>query len=252
MKCTSCNTFVHKIPINWKCPHCAERLPDPSKWYLFWEGFNEYLEDKGAVFWSVVLAILLIAVGIPEMLLGSGFLISYITSSLLIAIAGIFFGGMLFDMYFKVMLPLRIPYGSNFIIRERAVIRNFRKGTNLAVIAAIITFVIWCGPQLFLKYFPSFFVILGWYLALAWSIAGLFLDGRMAQDVRFRFYMERLGIVNLNIYRRIATIVIASLVIITIGHYILMSIPNLWNDLKNTAFVGRAVHLFSEYFAWLL
>ncbi len=252
MRCTNCHTNVVRIPINWKCPHCGERLPEPGFWFRFSEGLTEYLEEKGTVFWGVIIASLLILVGLLELVFGQGFLLRYILGSFILSAIMIFFGGMLVSMYMQVVLPLKLLGGGDYILKERAVIRNFRKGTNLAAAAGIMLCLVWLGPSAFFAYFPSYFVIVGILLALAWSIGGLFFDARMVDDVRFRGYMERLGITNLKSLRKSCAFVIFFLFIATLGFWILNQIPGLWIKVSNWGLVTVIVNFVSNYLSWLV
>lgn len=254
MKCPKCDTLVLKIPVNWKCPHCSETLPDPGKWFLFREGMTEYLQDKGVIFWSISFLIFLFLIGLGDMLFGYNRLLTYIGRNMLLAIGAVFFGGMIISMYVKVVLPLRLPFGGgSFVMRERVVIRNMRRGTNIAGLVGLVACLFWAGPQMFLDYFPSYLVIIGWFLALAWSVSGLFINPKWLEDVRFRYFLdERLGVTSLKIYRKRSTLFIAVLVITAIGYYILLQIPGLWNRVENAAFIGSMILLFKTYFSWLM
>ncbi|MFH0765175.1 MAG: zinc ribbon domain-containing protein [Calditrichota bacterium] len=252
MKCPHCQTFVAKIPLNWKCPHCGEKLPEPGYWFRFFEGLTEYLLEKGAIFWGTVLGTLLIIIGLVEIIFSDGYLLSYISGSVLFSIIMIFYGGMLIDMYMKVVLPLRVRYGSDFIIRERAVIRNFRKGTHIALITGLLVSLLWAGPQAFWEYFPSYLIIIGWFLAFAWAIGGLFLDPRLIDDVRFRNYLDRLGITSLKRLRKIGTMVIGALVLVCITYFVLTSIPRLPQKISNMSIIGDIITFVNTYLSWLL
>lgn len=252
MKCPSCNTNVSKIPINWKCPHCGEKLPDPGKLFFFIEDLTEYLQDKGILFWTLWLGIILIVTALFELIFGRGFMFAYISSSMLLSIASLFFGGMLIDMYMKIVLPLRLPTGGgDFIIRERTSIRNIRKATHLAAIVGVFFCIFWAGPRTFFQYFPAYFIVISWFLAFAWSIAGMFLDPKLLEDVRFRSYMEKLGVLSLKRLRKLGTLFIGVLIVVAITYNILLSIPGLWKHLANLGLVGVVIHFFSEYMGWL-
>ncbi|MBM3327966.1 MAG: hypothetical protein FJY67_00645 [Calditrichaeota bacterium] len=252
LKCNSCKTYVTKIPVNWKCPHCGEQLPEPTKWFLFVESSIEGLQDKGAIFWSIWFGVLVLAVGFIELFAGRGELLGYLVDSLLLAILGISLGGILIDMSVRIHLPIRLPYGTDFIIRERAGIRNIRKATLGAIVLGLITALSYGGISLYFEYFPAVIVIVGWYLAFAWSIAGLFLDPRWLDDVRFRFYLERLGIFSLKHFRRLATIMIGALVMIAIGFNVLLNIPGIWLKLRNIGAINAVVHFIELYLDWLV
>lgn len=250
MRCPHCKTFVTKIPISWKCPRCGEKLPEPGKWFHFYEHIIEYLPEKGVVFWSIWFGLILIIVGIPELIFGHGFLLGYLGGSLFLSIVFIFYGGMLVDMVMKINLPIRIPYGTDFIIRERAVIRNIRKVTNTAIIIGLVYAIYWLKLRTFFLYFPSYLVVISWFLALGWAIVGLFLDVRMAEDVRFRFLMDRIGITSLKQYRKLGTLSIGVLILAAIGYHVLISLPGLWKAISDIALVGFIVHFLKEYFSW--
>ncbi|MFN3821226.1 MAG: hypothetical protein ACK4OO_02735 [bacterium] len=251
IKCPSCHTYVTKIPINWKCPYCGERLPEPSKWFLFYESVVEALQDKGAIFWSVWFGIVLIFIGLVELLGGTSYLLSYLGNNILIAVVGIFFAGALIDMIAKINLPIRLPSGTDFILRERAAIRNIRKATNLAIMLGIAVSILWLGPKTFLEYFPAYLVVIAWFLSFAWSISGLFFDPRWMDDVRFRFFLERLGIFSIKRFRKICTYNIGALVAIAILFFVLMSIPGLWQKFRNLPIVGNVIHFIELYLSWL-
>ena len=251
MVCPHCNLFVAKIPVTWKCPHCSEKLPEPGKLYLFKEHMIDYLQDKGIIFWSIWFAIVLVWIGIMEMIWGNAHLLGYFSSSMLMTIMFIFYGGMLVDMWVKINLPLRMLYGSDFIIRERAVIRNIRKVTNASTIIGLFFCFYWVGIDVFFNYFPSFLVVTSWFMALGWAIAVLFLDGRLVEDVRFRHYMDRLGITSLKRLRRLGALNIGILVIVAVGFNILMLIPGIWLKISNLPVIGMIIYVGREYFAWL-
>jgi len=252
MKCPHCQSFVAKIPVTWKCPRCGNKLPEPSKWYYFKEALHEYLNTKGIVFWSIWFGIFLILVGIVEILVGEGFLLKYLTGNLLFSLIFIFYGGMLIDMYMKINLPLRALAGSDYILKERQVIRNARKVTNGALLVGLIFCLYWLKPRLFFTNFPSYLVGISWFLGLAWAIIGLFLDVRMTEDSRFRLFMEKLGITSLKRMRKFATITIGLLVVAVVGYNILLTIPSLWTKISNTAIIGAVIFFVSEYLAWLV
>ncbi len=251
MRCPHCKTFVTKIPISWKCPRCGDKLPEPGKWFYFREHIIEYLPEKGVIFWSIWFALVLISIGIAEMLITHGFLLSYLVSSMLMSLVFIFFGGMLVDMVMKINLPLRMPYGTDFILKERVVIRNIRKATNIALIIGLGYAVYWLKPRTFFLYFPAYLVIISWFIAFSWAIIGLFLDARMAEDVRFRFYMDRLGITSLKQYRKLGTMSIGFLILAAIGYHVLVSMPGLWKAISDLAVVGFVIGFLKEYLSWL-
>jgi len=252
MKCPHCKTNVTKIPVSWKCPHCGETLPEPGYWFRFFEGFSDYLIEKGNIFWSIIFMIFLITLGSFEFVFGYGFLVKYIAGNFLLALVMIFFGGMLIDMYMKVVLPLHLPFGGgDFIIKERAVIRNIRKGSHIAGGAGILVSLFWLGPRTFVAYFPSYLIVIGIFLALAWAISGLFLDMRMVDDVRFRFYMDRLGITSLKYLRKICTIVIGGLFVAILTFYMLNLIPGLWHEVSEWGIVAGILFFVKNYLGWL-
>lgn len=252
MKCPHCNTNVSKIPMNWKCLHCGENLPEPGFWYKFSEGLTDYLVEKGAIFWGVIFGFVLFAVGVVEIIFGRGILLGYIGKNFLFAIAMLFYGGMIIDMYMKIVLPLHIPYGSDFILRERRSIRNIRKGSHIAMIVGVLFSILWLGPKTFLEYFPAYLVVIGWFLALSWAIAALFLDPRMNEDIRFRFFMDRLGITGLKRFRKIGTNIIGALFISGILFFVMINIPLLPQKISNWAILGAIIFFFKNYLGWLL
>ncbi len=252
MKCPHCHTYVTKIPVSWKCPRCGEKLPEPGKLFYLKEHLTEYLNQKGAIFWSVWFGITLGLIGVIEVILGRDFLVTYLSDNLLISIIFIFFGGMILDMVMKINLPLRSMSGSDFIIKERLVIRNIRKTTNITLVVAFVFCLYWLKPRLFFLYFPSYVVVTSFFLAFSWAVVGLFLDARMTEDVRFRLYMDRLGITSLKRYRKIGTISIGILVICSIGYNILLTVHNLWGKISDLAIIGSIIFFIRQYFDWLV
>ncbi|NQT35604.1 hypothetical protein HQ587_10475 [bacterium] len=203
------------------------------------------------IFWSIWFGLILILISISEMVFGYGFLFNYLSGNLLLSLCFIFFGGMLVDMVVKINLPLRLLYGADYILKERAVIRNTRKATNLALVVGFAFCLYYLKPRLFFIYFPTYLIIMGWFLVLSWSIVGIFLDQRMVEDVRFRFYMDRLGITSLKRYRKFGAFIIGTLFITAIGFWILMRIPGLWEEINNLAVVGSVLYFTREYLSWL-
>ncbi len=252
MKCPHCNTNVVKIPVNWKCPQCGEDLPTPGFWHRFFEGLGDYLLDRTFIFWTVIFGFFLLVLGIIEAVLGNSFLLNYITGNVLFAILMMVFAGMLIENYMNIVLPLRLIGGSGFMIKERLVIRHIRKGTHIAAIVGLLICLFWLGPRMFLTYFPSYLIVISVFLALAWSIAGLFLDIRMAEDVRFRAFMDRLGITSLKTLRKTCTFVIGALFIAIVGFWILLLIPGLWNTVSQWPIVAGPLFFFRNYMGWLL
>lgn len=249
--CPSCQTVVTKVPVNWKCPHCSERLPDPTKWELFVEGLVAYLQEKGMIFWSLTLLVLLLATGGAEMVLGEGYLLSYIGGNFLFSLLMIFFGGMLIDMIAKINLPLRLLTGTDFIFKERITIRNVRKATNVAALLGLITAVILVGPTGFFLYFPAYIVIIAWWLAMGWSIVGLFMDPRLMEDTRLRIFMERLGVLSFKQYRKMATPMIGGLTIIAVAFIILLNTHKLIAKIVSFGPLGESIKFAKAYFGWL-
>lgn len=251
MKCAACDTLILKIPANWKCPHCGERLPDPSKWELFWDGFAEFLQEKGVIFWSIFFFGFLIVMGLGELLFGTAHLLTYIGTSLFISLGATFFGGMLLDMCMKILLPLRNPYGTDFMLTERGMIRNVRKITYAALAGGIISSFVWIGPKTFFDFFPTYILLMGWWLALGWSIAGLFMDPKWLEDVRFRLFIDKIGVLSLKKYRKLSTIMIGVLIALMIVFNILLSIPGLWNRVQNMPALGVTIRFLRQYLSWL-
>lgn len=252
MKCTSCKNQVLKIPANWKCPHCGEELPQPGAWANFVEEMIQFLDEKGTIFWSIWFGVLLIFIGAFEMMFGRGYLLTYLGRHYIFSIIFIFYGGMLIDMYARIQMPLRLPYGSTYMIRERAVIRNMRKLTNLALIVGLGICLFWLGPQMFFMYFQSYLLIIGWCLALSWAIVGLFIDPRWREDVRFRYFLEdRLFINSLKHLRKLSTTIIGTLIVVAIGYNVLLRIPQLWVKFSNLAIIGNIIMFIKIYFSWL-
>jgi len=228
-------------------------MPEPGFWFRFSEGLVEYLQEKGFIFWGIILSALLTLFAVGEGLLGNALLVKYIFDNFLFSILMALFGGMLIETYMRLVLPLHMPFGGGeFILRERAVIRNMRKGAHVAVIAGILTCLIWLGPNTFVRYFPSYFIVISVFLALSMSISGLFLDMKMAEDVRFRFYMDRLGVTDLKKLRRMCTVSIGGLFVAILGFFILNQIPGLWHTVSSWKFVGGLMFFFQTYLSWLL
>jgi len=253
MICPACNTHITKIPVNWKCPHCSERLPEPTKWELFKEAFIEWLQEKGTLFYSIWLFLLLVVIGAVELFFGHTYLLAYFGANPLIAILSVFFGGMLIDMVMKINLPIKLPQGADFLIKERKQIRNIRKATNGAILIGLLYALIYAGPMGFLLYFNSYVLIIGWWLAMAWSITGLFIDPRLMEDIRIRYFMdERLGIISLKRYRKLGTIMIGMLIVIAILFNVLMATSGIWLKLSNVPVVGNMINFGKAYFGWLL
>jgi len=253
MKCTSCNTFVTKIPINWKCPHCGEKLPEPTKWEIFKDALLEWLNNKGVVFWAIWFGLLLIVSGVAEIPFGHIYLLEYLGSAPLLAIISIFFGGMLIDMVMKINLPLKLPFGSDFLINERKPIRNIRKVTNGALLLGIICSLIFAGPLMFFQYFNAYLMIIGWWLAFAWSLIGIFIDPKLTEDVRFRFFIdERLGVASLKRFKTVGRNMIGLLVLIAIAFNLLLATHNIWAKMNNIVVVGAIVKISKAYLGWLI
>jgi len=244
--------FVHKIPINWKCPHCSVKLPEPGFWQNYFEGLAEHLVEMTAIFWAIVLGSFVVIAGVLEMVFSRGFLMAYITDNFIFSTIMIIFGAMVVDMYMKVVLPLQLRHGSDFIIKERKVIRNIRTASHLALTAGLMVCLVWVGGSTFFKYFPAYIVVIACFLALNWAVSTLFLDLRMAEDLRFRHYMDRLGITNLKRLRRIGTSVIALLFTAAIVFFVLMQVPNLWRTISAWSGVGSVIHFIQTYLDWLL
>jgi len=244
---------VANPPVSWKCPHCGEKLPDLGFWETFFDGFNEYLHEKSFIFWGVILGILMIALGLFEMVFAEGHLFSYLSGNLLFSIVMIMYAGILIETYMNVVLPLHLPFGGpGFVIRERRTIRNMRKGAHLAAITAILVSLFWLGPGTFLEYFPAYIIVLSVFLGFSWAISGLFLDIKMAEDARFRNYMERLGITDLKKLRRICTFAIGALFVSVISFFVLNQIEGLWYIVKNWTVVGGTLIFIQQYFGWLI
>lgn len=213
----------------------------------------EWLKDKGTLFWSIWFLISLILIGVTELFFGHSYLLGYFGSNPLIAILSVFFGGMLIDMVMKINLTMRLPFGADFLIKERKQIRNIRKATNGAIILGLIYALVYAGPTTFLLYFNSYVLIIGWWLALSWSITGLFIDPRLMEDTRIRYFMdERLGVISLRRYRKIGTLMIGALVLIAIIFNVLMATTTIWLKISNIPVVGNMIRFSKAYFGWLL
>lgn len=252
MKCPNCKMNVNKIPLNWKCPHCSERLPELGIWQKYFDGLSEHLVEMTVIFWGILLGSLIVMAGLIEMFLSHGFLIKYIGNNFLFSAIIIIFGAMVLDMYMKVVLPLQLPFGTDFIVRERKVIRNIRKASHIAMIIGIVVSISWLGSRTFFTYFPSYFVVISCFLVISWSISGLYLDLRMVDDVRFRHYMDRLGITNLKRLRKVCTSVISLLFASFIVYFFLNQIPNLWRSMSAWSAVGKLIFFTKTYLSWLL
>lgn len=250
--CPKCEMPVMKIPANWKCPHCSERLPDPTRWQRFTEGFGEYMENKGVIFYSILFLILLIIVIVPDIIFSHGFLLSYILDNMILAMASIFFAGMLITMVMKVMLPLRIMGGGDFIMRERQMIRHFRKWTIIGLIIAVLFCLIVLKPSMFTAYFPSYLIVIGWFLALTWSVLGILMNPQWLEDVRFRAFLEeRLGVISLRRFRKLCTIFVGVLMSTLVIYYLLLQVQGIWQSIENSAIIGTVILFIKQYFAWL-
>jgi len=243
---------VNKIPMNWKCPHCSERLPELGFFEKYFDGLSEYLVDKTSIFWGIILGLFIGTISVFELFLGHGFLVRYVSDNFIFSMMMLILGAMVLDMYMKVVLPLQLPFGSDFIVKERKVIRNIRKGSHLALILGIIVCLSWLGTRTFFEYFPSYLVVISCFLALSWAISSLFLDIRMVDDVRFRHYMDRLGITNLKFLRKVSTAIISLLFGSFIVFFILNQIPNLWRSVSAWSAVGTVIYFVKNYLDWLL
>lgn len=253
MKCPHCKTNVSKIPVNMKCPFCNETLPEPGFWFNFFEGLNEYLVEKGFVFWSIVVLILLLLLGGITKIFGSGLLLGYFGKHFLTAAVTILYAGVIITRYMRVSLRLRLPYGGgDYILKERKVIRNIRTGNHVALIIGFLVCLFWLGPREFLAHFPYYVLIISWFLILSWAIAGLYLDPRMSEDVRFRYYMERLNITRLKLHRKRCVWMIGILFIIAIMYSVILIIPEILTYIVNWWVIGSVIQFFKTYLGWIL
>jgi len=158
----------------------------------------------------------------------------------------------LLDMVMKINLPLRLPYGTDFLINERKQIRNIRKATNGALFIGIVYALIYVSPTGFLLHFNAYLLIIAWWLSMAWSITGLFIDPRLVEDIRIRYFLDdRLGITSLKRYRRLGTVLIGLLIVIAVVFYFLMGTSTLWLKFSNMPVVGNIISFSKAYLGWL-
>mgnify|MGYP005651510455 CR=1 FL=1 len=253
MKCPHCKTHVSKIPVNFKCPQCGETLPEPGFWFNFFEYLTAYLSEKGFIFWAIVFLLFLLIVGGFELGLGQGLLLKYLGRHFLIAAVMILLTGELISHYMKIILPLRLPTGgSDFILRERAVIRRIRRGSHIAASIGLVISLVWIGPRGFFEHFPYYIFIIGWCLIMGWSIAGLYLDPRLIDDVRFRYFIDRLNITSLKKHRSRCVVMIIVLFSVAALYSVTVIVPGVLQNVHNWLIVGAVLDFIDNYLAWLL
>ncbi len=253
MKCPHCKTNVSKIPVNMKCPYCSKTLPEPGFWFTFFEGLNEYLVEKGFAFWSVILLLLLLLVGGLEKIIGSGLLLRYLGKHFLVAAIMILYAGVIITRYMRVSLRLRLPFGGgDYILKERKIIRNIRKGNHIAAIVGFIFCLTFLGPREILAHFPYYILIISWFIILSWAITGLFLDPRMGEDFRFRYFMDRLNVTRLKLHRKRCVWMIGVLFMIALAYLVMLIVPSIPEYIANWWVIGSFIQFLQTYLGWIM
>ena len=204
------------------------------------------------IFWGIIFALLLLVVAVADVITWHGFLLAYVVDNMILAVGGIVFAGMLISMVMKVMLPLRMMGGGDFIMRERQMIRHFRKWTMVGLIASIVFVLAVLKPRMFILYFPSYLIVIAWFMAVTWSVLGILMNPQWLEDVRFRYFLEeRLGVQSLKRFRKLCATFVAVLASTVVVFIVLSRVNGLWHNIENTAIVGNVILFIKLYFGWL-
>jgi hypothetical protein len=251
MKCPACKGDV---PTGYKgrtCPSCSEALPTTQATYIEWAiraaGFTE---DRGFFFWLFFFAFLMGLFAVLEHLFGPGELAILLDQHKFVSLI----------MFIYVAAHLKIIRNINTVSRpgypgrywiDRLIIRKFKKGTNLSLLAGFLISSIVVGPLNLFSLLPAYVLIMSIFTALFWSVDSFRIDDREFHDAKVKSYFNFLGVKYIRTWRKVSGAYLIGIIVSAATFYGLMQIPDLWWLIKMNPTLNSIIELVNGLFSWI-
>lgn len=251
MKCPNCKG---DIPVNYKgqsCPSCGVTLPKKRPIYLdLGERISSFTEDRGFLFWLIVLCIIIFFVAALENLVAKGTLARLLDQYKFISILMLLYAAAHLQLVRNVNSTFRPGYPGPYWT-DRLIIKKFKRGTNLSLILGLIASAVVAGPLNLLSLLPAYVLIISLFTALFWSVESFRVDDREFQDAKVQSYFEYLGVRRLHRWRQVGGTYLIALVVGAATFYGLWHIPGLWWKIKANPTLNELIELFNGLFNWV-
>jgi|GEM_PF-3028415 hypothetical protein len=251
MKCLNCKGDVPPGYKGQTCPSCGEALPRKRPvWRDLGERISSFTEDRGYLFWLIVFSLLLFFVAVFENLLADGVLAHLLDGYKFISLLMFLYAAAHLQILRNINTVFRPGYPGPYWI-DRLIIKNFKRGTNYALIAGFIISLIIVGPLNFLELLPAYIFLPTLFSTLFWSIQAFRVDDREFTDAKVQSYFEFLGIRRLREWRQVSGVYLIGIVVSGGVFYGLSHIPGLWWKIKADPTLNEIIALASGLFNWV-
>jgi hypothetical protein len=252
MKCPKCKGQIpRKDRRRQTCPSCGEPLPTTRHILLEWGSrAAEFTSDRGFIFWLIVLVFVLFLVAAMEHLFGNGDLARLLDNHKFISLLMIVYLSAHLKLWRNINMTLRPGYPTPYWV-DRIIIKNFKKGTNYAIIAGIIASFIIVGPFQIFEILPAYVLIVSLFTALWWSIQSFRIDDKEFNDAKVQSYFEYLGVRRLRHWRKVSGTYLITVVVGSAIFYGFTHIHGLWWMIKGNPTLNEIIDIFNGMFNWV-
>ncbi len=251
MKCPNCKGDIAGDYKGQTCPSCGEPLPEKRPILVEWgERIAGFTEDRGFIFWLVSLFLFFFLLGALEHLFGFGQLFYLYDHYKFISVITLLYSAGHLQLVRNINSTVRPGYPGPYWT-DRLIIKKFRKGTNLSILAGFITSLIIVGPLRILELLPAYVLIISLFTALFWSIESFRVDDREFMDGKVHSYFEFLGVKRLRDWRKSSGAYMIAIVVSGAVFYGLMQVHGLWWLIKQNPTLNGLINTVNGLFSWM-
>ena len=250
MRCPNCKAFVPFDSRLKKCAACGAAI---EKKPLLEDTLNmlaEFAEDKNFIFWGFFMVILGLIIGGLEFTLGNGQLFYYYEEHLMHSLILFMFWGIWIEHVAKSNAQIRLQ-SRTLILRERKLVKNFRRGTNLSLLAGLGIALVWIGPAEYFAQFPAITLITTVTVCMFWALMGLSLKDKQFEDARVRNFFMPMGVRHPHPYRVASAWYIALTIFALAVYTVLERFPSIFWGIYNTWVVQSSIKFFEEVLGYI-
>ncbi len=250
MRCPECKAYVPYDSKLKKCVACGAEIKRKPFLEDLLNMTAEFAAEKNFIFWGLFAVIFGMIVGAVEFALGGGSLLDYYEDNIFYSLVIFIYWGTIIELIVKANAQIRLA-SRTVIIKERRILRIFRLGTNLSVLAGLGISTLWIGPDKVMANLPALTLITSATICLFWALEGMFFQEEHFQDARVRNFFIPLGIRHPHPYRVASAWYIALLIFAGAVYSVLIMFPSIFWGVYNTWFVQSTIKFINSFLAYL-
>jgi hypothetical protein len=235
------------------CPHCLKRIPwrrrlKPKCPFCIKpfrrrstvqerSVFAHFLEDRGVAFWFFQVLIVTVLLAIIFQISGHPTLIRFIDARTGWFVISIYWTALYATLIGRMHVPLLLG-APKILRRERAIIRQYKRLTQVGVLIGIPFALLFVGTRYTWERFPGLVFLLFVPVSLMWAYQALTLTAEDYEDERVWSYLQELGAQDRLEHRHNAYFVLIGLPLAGLLFYYFMTHPWLARAIKESAETG--------------